>query len=160
MNLFKINENDSWQSVNDGVMGGVSKSQLSHVDKLAVFSGHVSLENNGGFASVNRRVFVSNVRDETQVSIRVMGDGKRYQFRLKAGSEKGAPSYGVGFTTEANEWQTFHFKLSEFKATLRGKKVLDAPPLNWLEVKQLGFLISDRQEGDFCLLIDSITLDE
>ncbi|GGZ63392.1 CIA30 family protein [Paraglaciecola chathamensis] len=160
MNLFKINESDSWKSVNDGVMGGISKSQLSHVDKLAVFSGHVSLENNGGFASVTRRVFAINVTHDAELSIRVMGDGKRYQLRLKPSLEKGVPSYVVGLTTQANVWQTFRFKLSEFKATLRGKKVADAPMLNWQDVKQLGFLIGDRQQGDFCLLIDSITLDE
>ncbi|GAC32734.1 NADH:ubiquinone oxidoreductase complex I intermediate-associated protein 30 [Paraglaciecola polaris LMG 21857] len=160
MNLFKINENDSWQSLNDGVMGGVSKSQLTHLDKLAVFSGHVSLDNNGGFASVNRRVFVSNVALESELTIRVMGDGKRYQLRLKSGVQKGCPSYSAGFTTQANVWQTFRFKLNEFKATLRGKRVPDAPKLNWLDVQQLGFFISDRQEGEFCLLIDSISLDD
>lgn len=160
INLFKINENDNWQSVNDEVMGGASKSQLTHVDKLAVFSGHVSLDNNGGFASVNRRVFVASVATDSVLCIRVMGDGKRYQLRLKQGLGKGAPSYGAGFTTHANVWQSFCFKLSEFTATLRGKRVLDAAPLQWSDIVQLGFLISDRQEGDFCLLVDGITLED
>ena len=43
-------------TVNDGVMGGISQSKLSQ-DKLGMlFEGHVSLENNGGFASMRSKV--------------------------------------------------------------------------------------------------------
>ncbi|MFT4787407.1 MAG: NADH dehydrogenase [ubiquinone] 1 alpha subcomplex assembly factor 1 [Paraglaciecola sp.] len=158
MNLFKVQSCDTWQSVNDVVMGGVSNSQLTHVDKLAVFSGHVSLENNGGFASVNRRVSVSLVSPESILRIRVMGDGKRYQLRLKQNLLANSPSYGAGFSTQANIWQQFEFRLNDFKASLRGKRLTDAVLLSWSEIIQLGFLISDRQSGDFCLLIDSISM--
>ncbi|MFQ3237421.1 MAG: NADH dehydrogenase [ubiquinone] 1 alpha subcomplex assembly factor 1 [Paraglaciecola sp.] len=158
MNLFKVQGCDTWQSVNDGVMGGVSNSQLTHVDKLAVFSGHVSLENKGGFASVNRRVSISSVSPESILCVRVMGDGKRYQLRLKQNALANSPSYGAGFSTQANIWQQFEFRLCDFKASLRGKRLTDAEPLSWSEIIQLGFLISDRQSGDFCLLIDSISM--
>lgn len=160
MNLFKVQGCDTWQSVNDVVMGGVSNSQLTHVDKLAVFSGHVSLENNGGFASVNRRVCVSALSQGSVLRIRVMGDGKRYQLRLKQNTASNSPSYGAGFSTQANVWQQFEFRLSDFKATLRGKRLTDVAPLAWSEIIQLGFLISDRQSGDFCLLIDSISMQD
>ena len=42
----------AWQVVNDDVMGGVSTSRFSVTNGVAVFRGEVSLENNGGFASV------------------------------------------------------------------------------------------------------------
>ena len=42
---------ESWISVNDGVMGGVSKGGFKRTDAgTMVFSGDLSLENNGGFA--------------------------------------------------------------------------------------------------------------
>ena len=41
-----------WFSVDDGVMGGVSKGKLSVEDGTLVFSGKLSLENNGGFSSL------------------------------------------------------------------------------------------------------------
>ena len=41
-----------WQIVNDEVMGGVSAGEFRLAKGVAVFSGHISLENNGGFASV------------------------------------------------------------------------------------------------------------
>ena len=44
---------DKWGIVNDGVMGGISQSNiyLNEVDNI-IFAGNVSLENNGGFASI------------------------------------------------------------------------------------------------------------
>lgn len=42
-----------WTSVNDVVMGGVSRSEVTQAQPgIARFSGIVSLENSGGFASV------------------------------------------------------------------------------------------------------------
>ncbi|MHC4835566.1 MAG: CIA30 family protein, partial [Planctomycetota bacterium] len=41
-----------WLSVNDNVMGGISEGQFRITDdKTLEFSGSLSLENNGGFAS-------------------------------------------------------------------------------------------------------------
>jgi hypothetical protein len=45
-----------WQTVNDGVMGGVSVGKFQITDKKTLeFSGTLSLENNGGFASVRTK---------------------------------------------------------------------------------------------------------
>jgi NADH dehydrogenase [ubiquinone] 1 alpha subcomplex assembly factor 1 len=42
-----------WQTVNDGVMGGDSQGKFKIIDKKTLeFFGTLSLENNGGFASV------------------------------------------------------------------------------------------------------------
>lgn len=41
-----------WQIVNDEVMDGVSTNGFSVTNGVAMFRGEVSLENNGGFASV------------------------------------------------------------------------------------------------------------
>jgi len=42
-----------WQSINDGVMGGVSEGNFKITEhKTLEFFGRLSLENNGGFASV------------------------------------------------------------------------------------------------------------
>ena len=42
-----------WRIVNDGVMGGLSRSSLKLTEAgHGQFSGHVSLANSGGFASV------------------------------------------------------------------------------------------------------------
>ena len=53
MEDFIPNENLNWQVVNDGVMGGRSYGNLTRSgDSEALFSGNLSLENNGGFSSI------------------------------------------------------------------------------------------------------------
>lgn len=70
--------------VNDGVMGGISKSNLLlNSEGHGEFSGHVSLENNGGFASIQLNQSTT-IPDETKyIFLLVKGDGKHYEFRLK-----------------------------------------------------------------------------
>ena len=56
MNIFTFTpkEVEKWEIENDTVMGGKSESQINHITSesgdMMKFSGHVSLENNGGFA--------------------------------------------------------------------------------------------------------------
>ena len=57
--LFDFSKPDAaqaWQPVNDGVMGGVSDGRFKITDQGTMeFLGTLSLENNGGFASVRSR---------------------------------------------------------------------------------------------------------
>lgn len=57
--LFGFDSPDAaqqWQAVNDGVMGGISDGRFRiTADQTMEFFGTLSLENNGGFASVRSR---------------------------------------------------------------------------------------------------------
>lgn len=57
--LFEFSSPDAvqrWQAVNDGVMGGVSDGRFKITEDGAMeFFGTLSLENNGGFASVRTK---------------------------------------------------------------------------------------------------------
>jgi hypothetical protein len=147
-----------WQIVNDGVMGGVSSSHLQiNEDGNAVFLGHVSLQNNGGFASVKNSEPLS-IEGAVFIRLRVKGDGKRYSFRLRT-KKDGAPNrwvYEVRFDTLKNEWKVVDLSLSDLQAVFRGRPQPDAPPADLSSIIEYGFLISDQQEGDFRLEIDSI----
>src|SRR5680860_1585757 len=65
MNLFDFSENSEsarWQVVNDGVMGGLSQATLKVGENgTALFTGRVSLENNGGFSSLRYNAGKTNV---------------------------------------------------------------------------------------------------
>ena len=51
---FSPSTTTEWRVVNDGVMGGLSSSTMSATEVgTGVFSGRLSLENNGGFASIH-----------------------------------------------------------------------------------------------------------
>lgn len=91
--LFDFNtETDptSWQVVDDVVMGGQSEGhfQINEAGD-GVFSGEVSLENNGGFSSVRHQFEQKQVDEYSQCVIRLKGDGKRYQLRFKSSLREG-----------------------------------------------------------------------
>jgi monofunctional biosynthetic peptidoglycan transglycosylase len=150
-------EVDQWRIVNDGVMGGLSQSQiLTTNDKTAIFQGEVSLENYGGFASVRTIPRPYNLAGYSGFMIRIKGDGKRYQLRLRTDNRFDGPSYRHSFSTRENEWITVQIPFRDFVPTFRGRVLTDAPPLSPEQIQQIGFLISDKQEGAFQLEIDWI----
>ncbi|SHI20848.1 CIA30 family protein [Ferrimonas marina] len=160
--MSSIRFNDSseaarWLPVNDDVMGGVSQSHFEVGGNLGVFSGRVSLENNGGFASVRRATGLPS--DTELLRIHVRGDGKSYQLRLRTHDGLDGVVYAAPFDTEIGQWQRLVFRPEDFTATFRGRAVLDAPGLFFGEVHQLGFLISEKQEGYFQLQIAEIEME-
>jgi hypothetical protein len=146
-----------WRIVNDGVMGGKSRSSLVLSDAgHGQFSGHVSLANNGGFASIQLNRTITLSEEKKFIVIRVKGDGKAYEFRLK-GEISNSESYVHQFTT-SGEWENIKLPISEFYPQFRGRK-LNIPNFNFKNIEQLSFLIANKQEEDFDLLIDWIGLE-
>ena len=145
-----------WRIVNDGVMGGISNSALVLTDAgHGQFSGHVSLANNGGFASMQLNKTIKLAKEKFIV-LRIKGDGKRYEFRLK-GDIFQSESYVHQFAT-SGEWENLKLPISEFFPQFRGRK-LNIPNFNFKSIEQLSFLITNREEEDFELLIDWIGLE-
>lgn len=143
--------------VNDGVMGGLSTSQIKpSPDGGAIFSGVVSLENNGGFASVRLSPAVKNLKGHDAFVLRIKGDGKRYKFRARTSQGFDVPSYQAAFATKAGQWQDIRIAFKDFLPTWRGRVLKDRPNLDPAKVTSLGFLISDKQEGPFRLEIAHI----
>ncbi len=146
-----------WRIVNDGVMGGISKSNIVLTDAgHGQFSGHVSLENNGGFASIQLNKEIRLTEDKKFIVLRIKGDGKNYEFRLK-GNVLQAESYVHQFPT-SGEWESLRLPLSDFYPQFRGRK-LNLPNFNFESIEQMSFLIANKQEEDFKLLIDWIGLE-
>ena len=93
-----------WRVVNDGVMGGVSKSSLVLTDTgHGQFSGHVSLANSGGFASIQLNTIIKLEEEKKFIVLRVKGDGKRYEFRLTSETSQSV-SFVHQFAT-SGEWE-------------------------------------------------------
>lgn len=155
--LFAFDSADavsSWFSVDDRVMGGVSVSQMSYAgDGVALFSGDMSLDNNGGFASVRFTENVYNLSDFTGIELRVKGENMTYQFRFQ--TDIARISYTQSFVAPA-EWTTIKLPFDAFEATFFGRSVSNAPQMNTSFLRTLTFMLSDGQAGEFELLIDSI----
>lgn len=108
-----------WQVVNDDVMGGVSTSQFELTSGIAVFRGEVSLENNGGCASVRSAPVRENLTGLTAFVLRVRGDGRRYKFSVRAGAGFDSPLYHCSFTTKPGEWEEHRLAFKDFVPTFR-----------------------------------------
>jgi monofunctional biosynthetic peptidoglycan transglycosylase len=148
---------EDWRAINDGVMGGVSSGGIFATDEGTVlFAGRVSLENNGGFASVRSRPRRWDLGEHSGIEIRFRGDGRRYKLNLRTDSAFDGVMYRAAFETREGEWQTLRVPFAEFGASFRGRPVPDAPRLDPARVASVGLLISDKQAGPFRLEIGSI----
>ena len=148
---------NDWIIVNDGVMGGLSQSIVKYQNNgIMRYTGTVSLENYGGFASTRTTPQNFNLTAYTGMTIRLKGDGKRYKFRIRCNRNFDGISYTIDLETKAGVWQDHRFNFSDMQATFRGRIYTDYPPLNPKEIQQLGFLIADKQEGAFKIEIDWI----
>ena len=145
-----------WQVVNDTVMGGVSVSRWSlSTQNHGIFSGDVSLDNYGGFASVRGGAPNGYFGDATKVKLRIKGDGKTYKFCIRTAQMGRSVSYQHDVST-TEDWQEIVLPLDAFIPRWRGRVVGDALPLNAADISGVGFLISDKQEGPFTLLVSRI----
>jgi hypothetical protein len=147
----------NWLPINDAVMGGISTSRFRHGPAgHAVFEGVVSLERNGGFASVRAAHLALGSSATMGYALTVLGDGKRYKLNLRTEDSFDGVNYQAEFQTQAGQWIEVSLPLSAFAPTFRGRPVPDAPPLNPSRVRQLGLMISDRQAGPFRLSLSRI----
>jgi monofunctional biosynthetic peptidoglycan transglycosylase len=146
----------SWRSIDDVVMGGVSSSEMVVEDGVAVFHGDVSLENNGGFASVRSEPRDHDFSAFDGLVLRVRGDGKRYKIRLRTTPAFDGPSYQATIQPAPDEWQEVRVPFSDFEPVFRGRKLRSEPPLDPGQVKTVGLLIADKQAGPFRLEIEWI----
>lgn len=147
----------AWLSVNDGVMGGVSEGGLvMEKENIALFQGNVSLENNGGFASVRTIPLDYALAEYEGLRLRVLGDGKVYKLRVHTDGYFDGVAYQTDFQTQAGLWQTITLPFDTFTPVFRGRTLRDVPPLSPSQVQQLGLMISDKQVGPFTLQLDWI----
>lgn len=145
---------DQWQTVNDGVMGGRSDGQFDITDEHQLrFFGTLSLENNGGFASVRSRKATVKLRSGDTIVIRLRGDGREYNLNLYTTSRQTAFSYRTRCETQKDEWIEVRLPLTDFVATAFGRP-LENRPLNPADIAGIGFLIADEQAGPFELQVD------
>ena len=154
---FGPDDRSEWSVINDGVMGGVSRGGLRVSDQeTGVFSGELSLENNGGFASVRATLSHRDLSSATGLEIRVRGDGRTYQLRLRIDDRFDGIAYRTFFETEPGEWVTVRRSFDVFEPTFRGRTPRNAPPLDTAHIHQVGFMLADKQPGGFSLEIDYV----
>ncbi|MCZ4695431.1 CIA30 family protein [Ancylomarina euxinus] len=152
----KESEISNWTVVNDVVMGGRSEADFAlNSEGNGVFSGQVSLENNGGFSSVRYRFESLDVTKYKKVILKLKGDGKAYQFRLKSDLNH-AHSFVKDFQT-AGEWESIEINFEDMYPRFRGR-ILNMPNYPGENMCEIAFLIANKRAEAFRLEIESISL--
>ena len=147
-----------WRVQDDVVMGGRSDSRLKMTDEgFAHFSGRVSLENNGGFCSIQQTTENNpHVLEEqaTAFHLVVRGDGKNYNFRVR--TPQGRHAYAFTFPTQKNDkWETIAIPFNAMEATYRGEPV-DVPNYAGEDIVEMQLLIGNGKAESFEILVASI----
>ena len=149
------NVND-WRIIDDVVMGGRSNGKFTiDNDGNGVFSGIVSLDNNGGFSSVRYQFNKINTTKNSRVTIRLKGDGKEYQFRIKD-NRNAYYSYITSFNT-TGDWENIFINLKDLYPSFRGQ-TLNAPNYAANSFEEIVFLIGNKKNEPFKLILDRIDL--
>ena len=158
--IYDFNKNAStsdWRIIDDVVMGGESSGRyLIDIEGHGVFQGTVSLENNGGFSSVRHQFDKIEANKNSKIFIRLKGDGKEYQFRIKDKSNNYF-SYITAFKTSGN-WETIEIKLADLYPSFRGRK-LNLPNFDSDSFEEIVFLIGNGKNESFKLILDKIEIE-
>ncbi len=156
--LFDFKESESvtaWASIDDRVMGGLSRSEMVFEYGQAHFRGVVSDQNNGGFASIRASLQENLMPSADHLWVESRGDGNNYYLSVRTNNGFDGVSYRASFQPTVKTTR-IDIPLSEFKPVFRGRAVPDAPVLEPQSIEQIGLMISDRQLGQFDLLLQAI----
>ncbi len=144
-----------WQAVNDGVMGGVSDGQFRITDDTTLeFFGTLSLENNGGFASVRTKPMDLDINGGDTIVVRVKGDGRDYVLNIYTKSRRMAFSYRASLPTAKGQWTEVAIPLADFIPTAFGRRVQGMGPVQPDQINGLGVMLSDKQAGPFRMEVE------
>ncbi|WP_286264579.1 CIA30 family protein [Thalassotalea atypica] len=157
IDLTDDDEDILWRSTNDGVMGGKSKGQIVINNGICMFTGNLSIENNGGFSSIYRNLEPLPVGLDT-IEICVAGDGLVYQLRVIVYINGYRLAYKYDFQTTEGEKSRVCIKLNDFKATFRGRSITDAPQLTSEQIRQIGFLVTNKAPVAFSLSLFQVDI--
>jgi len=157
---YQFGENSNtmdWYVVNDGVMGGLSKSIIEYSSNTLRFSGEVSLENNGGFASIRSPFKNYDLSSYEKVEIKYKSTKQDVAFVLAPYRRWYYPNYKVLLPATNNEWNTIEFDVKEFREYEIGRATGNLIDSNILgNIIRLGLITQTKAAGLFTFEIEYI----
>lgn len=154
---------ESWSPTHDRVMGGVSTGRPVWTGECARFSGELSLENNGGFASFRVQLKEPlDLSDQDGLRLRVRGDGRNWKVSLRTGQDlagrgRNDHNWQAPFQTRKDaDWQDVKIPFSAFVPGFHGRYARTEDPLDTANIVNLGLQVADGQAGEYSLDVASI----
>lgn len=147
---------DGWRTQNDTVMGGVSTGERTWADGALVFEGELSLDNDGGFASlVSPPVDGSPWSAADGVRLGVAGDGRTYVLQLRLDGTPGG--WVQPFATTAGSTVDVTLPWSGFAPVDRFLRPLRAAdPLDPGAVRAVAVYLVEKRPGPFRLALHAV----
>lgn len=157
--LFDFTDSTSvrdWRTVDDTVMGGRSASAVEIADGALVFFGELSLENQGGFCSARSKCPGWDLSDFAGLAVTIRTGDREFTLTARDEPHTDAVGHHHPLPVTGRQWQTVHALFADFEATYHGRVLDDHPGLNTANVRSVGFLIAQEQEGEFRLEVARI----
>lgn len=156
---FRENKDfDNWIVINDGVMGGLSQSQARLDGDVVLFSGTLSLKNNGGFVSLRSTLGNYDLSEFTHCEIRFKSDtDRKFELLIEKDTPFYLPKFRVTFAASTRDWETVTIALAEMEINRMGQTMQRGIEPRLLHgIQRIGFILADKQEGGVRLWIDYV----
>jgi len=152
----RLNVSD-WKVVVDAVMGGKSQAIIVHTDSSIILEGTVSLENNGGFASMRTKEFNFDISKYSNVTITYRSTGQSFSFYINRYRKHYEPKFRTDIPITHGEWSTIKVDLSAFKIIQLGKEIDgEITKQDLSKIIKLGFISNTKAATHFMLEVDTI----
>ena len=154
---FGADKNNTWYSVNDGVMGGRSSGNTRYSEDALSLSGDVSFANNGGFASVRSDYENWNLSNFSEVKIKYRCEGQSLALSFDHYGRWYQPNYKTDLPATNMEWKTVTIALKDFKEYRVGRATGNKISQEVLtRIIRMGIITNDKKEGPFKAEVDFI----
>lgn len=152
-----LKQGHNWAITNDGVMGGLSQGETWMRGDGMVFSGKVSLRNNGGFSSFKSPFKSRDLSKCTKIVIRYRAKGYKMGFTIEMDRRWFLPYYKRDLEATAWKWVEEEILFSEFVKYSVGRKRPGTPTVDELKnILRVGFITNEKRAGKFKMEIDYI----
>lgn len=152
-----------FQSMNDGVMGGVSSGQVTFNidDRCASYVGVVRTANNGGFSSIRMQQRFPDAQGFNGFYVDCMSQDSSKIFEFSVKDLDGLPnyiSYKASFKPPVGTFSKVFIPFSAFGPPERMGRILGGPGFDKSSLAEIGFMIKKPSTGEFAFFFREIGL--
>ena len=155
-NFSNESECNNWRVINDGVMGGLSQGKVVYEKDKLVFTGTISLRNNGGFSSLKSPFDYYDISDYSKLKIRYRSEGVKMAMTMETSRYFYNPYFKYELANSSS-WKEIVIDLKDFKENRLGRetgnKLMQSDKS---DIIRLGFINQEKKEQNFKLEIDYI----
>ncbi len=146
-----------WVVVNDGVMGGLSRGDARLTENSLLFTGMVSLENNGGFSSLRSPYGTYDMSEFTLVIAKYRSRGMDMAMTLANSRLWYRPNFKANLPDTKGDWVTLELPLGSFDRYRVGRPVGGKLSISdQSAIVRFGFITNEKKNGSFEFEIDSL----